>query len=146
MNESKELEELQNQKTRLDEESRSLKGRQENLEERVKVLEETIAIEQLKNNNKATREAITQLESKIDELERNLEKVSREPETNKPQVEPEVAETPKPDETPFETAETTTEDSEEEFVTTTATEEPMMTEPEIDEGKRTHDKKKRKFF
>jgi hypothetical protein len=149
MSTSKEFEDLQNRKTGLEKESLSLKDLQKNLEERTKILEEKIAIEELKNNNKAASEAISQLESQIEGLERRLKDVSMEPNAPKGEsVEVKIAETPQAvEEIVPEAAEVVAEDSEEEFVTVAAPEEPMATEqgPSGD-SKRSHDKKKRKFF
>lgn len=146
---SRELEELQNRKAGLQEESHSLNDQQKNLDERVKVLEEKIAIEELKNNNKTTREAISQLESKIDGLERRLREVSQEPEVHEPEKTLTLAtETPQQtQETAPVATETTPEDSEEEVITVAAPEEPTIAEQEtFTESKSRHDKKKRKFF
>lgn len=149
MSTSKELEDLQNRKAGLEKESFSLKDKQENLNERTKILEEKIAVEELKNNNKEAREAISQLESKIDELERRLKEVSMEPNAPKDEsAEVKVAETSQVmEEVVPKAAEVVAEDSEEEIVTVAAPEEPMAIEqgPSGD-SKRTHDKKKRKFF
>jgi len=118
------------------------------LEERTKVLEEKIAIEELKNTNKTTQDSISQLESKICELEKKLGEVSREPDAQKHEpVEPSPFEAPQATQTTPETAEPIAEYSEEETFAITAPEEPMMTEPEtLGESKKTHEKKKRKYF
>jgi uncharacterized protein (DUF3084 family) len=145
---SKELEELQNRKAGLQDESRSLNDQQKNLDERVKVLEEKIAIEELKNSNKAARGAISQLESKMQELERRLREVSQEPEVHEPEKPPTLAtETARTEEIAPVATELTSEDTEDEVVAVAAPEEPAMVEQEtFTESKRTHDKKKRKFF
>jgi hypothetical protein len=146
---SKELEELQNRKAGLEAESLSLTDKQKNLDERVKVLEEKIAIEELKNNNKATQEAISQLESKINGLERRLKEVSLEP--NAPKAESagfKIAETQQTVEEGVPKAtETIAEDSGEEVITVAAPEETMTFAQEtFDDNKKTHEKKKRKLF
>lgn len=146
---SKEFEDLQNRKAELEKESLSLKDTQKNLEERTKIIEEKIAIEELKNNNKAMREAISQLESQIDGLEHRLKDVSMEPNAPKEEsAEVQVVETPQVvEEMTPKTAEVVAEDSEEEIVTVAAPEEPMAIEHGTSgDSKRTHDKKKRKFF
>ena len=145
---SKELEELRNKKAGLQEESRSLNDKQTNLDERVKVLEEKIAIEELKNNNKAALDAISQLESKLDTLERRLREVSQEPEVHEQEKpHPLVTETQQIEETAPVATETAPEDSEEEVITVAAPEEPTIAEQEtFTESKSRHDKKKRKFF
>jgi len=147
---SKELEELQNKRAKLEEESRSLKEDQKDLEERVKVLEEKIAIEELKNSNKAACEAISQFESKINELEERLKKTSQVPETPKPtkEIVSEVDETTEPtEEVTSEVEETMPEEPEEEAVTVTALEDSITTSQEVGEDlKKPSEKKKRKFF
>jgi len=147
---SKELEELQNKRAGLKEESRSLKEEQKDLEERVKVLEEKIAVEELKNSNKAACEAISHLESKINELEERLKKTSQVPETPKPtkEIVSEVDETTEPTEkvTP-EIEETMPEEPEEEAVTVTALEDSITaSQEEVEDLKKPSEKKKRKFF
>jgi hypothetical protein len=154
MSTSKELEELQNRKARLEEESNGLKTEQGNLEERVKVLGEKIAIEELKSNNKATSEAISKLESKIDELEQRLRQVSQTPGTPHPinETVPKIMEPPEPAEqnAPEPPIETTTEEpaEEEDVVTVTTLEDSAMVQQEefSEDVKRRNDKKKRKFF
>jgi len=144
---SNELEELQNRKTRLEEESRSLKDRQKSLEERTKVLEEKIAIGELENINKATQDSISQIESKIQGLEQRLKEVSQESYAEKP-VQKEFIPAEPPQETPTtpETVETVMEDEEEETFTVAAPEEPVIEQPTQGEGKKSHEKRKRKFF
>ena len=73
----KELKELQDKRAKLEDESNSLKEEQRKLEENAKALEEKI-IDKLRNNNKATRQAISQLETKINELEQKLNQASQE--------------------------------------------------------------------
>jgi len=148
---SKELETLRCTRIELEEESRSLIGKQKNLEERVKVLEENTAIEELKNSNKATREAISQLESKINGLEHRLKEVSKVPETPEPtfEIKSEVAAAPEPEQVTPETVEPIPEEAaEEETITVASFEEPMVAgQEEYDQNlKKQHEKKKRKFF
>lgn len=126
------------------------------MEQRIRLLEEKIAIEELNNNNRAAREAVSQLESKMSELEQRLRQVRQIPETTKPPEEtiPEVHETPPSEPTEEvvpETSETKPEEPEEleepeeETVTVTALED--STETQVSEDlKRRSDKKKRKFF
>ena len=148
MNASKDLEELQNKRTKLEEESRSLKEDQKDLEERVKVLEEKIAVEELKNSNKAACEAISHLESKINELEERLKKTSQVPETPKPtnEIVSEVDETTEPTEEVTPEVEETM--PEEEAVTVTALEDSITaSQEEVGEDlKKPSEKKKHKFF
>lgn len=75
MSTSIEIEQLRSEKARLEEESRDLDSRLQQLETQSKVLGERIAIQELKNQNAAKQEAISQLESKIGFLETQLEKL-----------------------------------------------------------------------
>jgi hypothetical protein len=72
---SAEFEQLLNEKAALEDESRDLEEEQKKVEMRAKALCNRI-IEDLKNKNDAKREAISQLQSKADELEAQLEKLS----------------------------------------------------------------------
>ena len=147
-----ELEELRNRRVKLEEESHSLKDKQTNFEERVKVLEEKLAIAELQNNNKMTRDAISQLESKMNELEERLNKTLQAPEPAEPaeKVTPEENVVPEPvEEAAQEVAETEVEkaeepeEPEEEAVTVKPFEDAFVTEQE---DKKRSDKRKRKFF
>lgn len=69
-----EMEQLQNEKVRLEEESHYLDEKLKQLETHWKVLNEKVAIQELKNENAAKQEAINQLQSKISLLETRLEK------------------------------------------------------------------------
>ena len=71
-----EMEQLQNEKVRLEEESHYLDEKLKQLETHWKVLNEKVAIQELKNENAAKQEAINQLQSKISLLETRLEKRS----------------------------------------------------------------------
>jgi len=123
-----------------------------NFEERVKVLEEKIAIAELQNSNKMTREAISQLESKINELEGRLNKTLQMPEAPEPAEEatPQVPASPEPvEEAASEIGETEVEKAEEpeeqqeETVTVKPFEDAFIAEQE---DKKRSDKRKRKFF
>ena len=151
MDTSRELEELQNRRARLEEESHSLNDEQKSLEDRVKVLEEKIAIEELTKNNKVTREEISQLESTIKALENKLvggfqpsEVPARMTETL---PETEVTE-PAEEEITSELADATeSEEEQEEIVTVAELESPTEQQEEFDDDlKIRSDKKKRKFF
>jgi hypothetical protein len=72
---SAEFEQLLNEKAALEDESRDLEEEQKQVEMRAKVLCNKI-IQELKNKNDAKREAISQLQSKANELEAQLEKLS----------------------------------------------------------------------
>jgi uncharacterized coiled-coil protein SlyX len=70
-----EIEQLQNEKTRLEEESHSLDEKLKQLDIRWKILNEKVAIQELNNANAAKKETISQLEAKIGSLETRLEKL-----------------------------------------------------------------------
>ncbi|MEM3378550.1 MAG: hypothetical protein QW674_06355 [Candidatus Bathyarchaeia archaeon] len=71
-----ELEQLQNEKARLEEEARDLDEELKQLEIRFKLLREKIAIQELKKKNAAKKETINQLQYKISLLETQLEQLS----------------------------------------------------------------------
>ena len=149
-----ELKRFQAMRAELEAESRSLKEKQNNLENSVISLEEKILaeelkkekaiVEELKNNNQAAKDAIAQLEAKKQELEKKI---------NKPQQKPVAPlETEKANETsaqPEETAEAlepAEETPEESCVTITAIEgEALAESPEAVETQK-QEKKKRRFF
>lgn len=150
MSDSKELEQLQNRRAKLEEESNSLGQQQQNLETKVKTLEERIKINELENINKTRRETITRLESKMGELEQSLNAVEK-PEshesTNEAKLEiNEVQEST--EELTTSASETIEQEPEDEVVTVAAIEEPMTVEQEeySENPKRQNEKKKRKFF
>lgn len=64
--------EIQNIRTGLEEEARSLNEERTNLEEKVQILRDKIAIEELRKSNAETRGIISQLKTEISELERKL--------------------------------------------------------------------------
>jgi chromosome segregation ATPase len=72
LSEQKELEKLQAMRVELEEEARLLKEEQKNLENNVLALEEKVVIEELKNRNKAAKDAIAKLEAKKKKLETKL--------------------------------------------------------------------------
>jgi uncharacterized coiled-coil protein SlyX len=149
MSKSNEFEKLQTKKADLETESRSLKEEQKNMEERILILEEKIAIEELNNTNKATRDAIAQLNVKINGLEAKLKQTSQTPEPAAPVKEPEPVTADAPKEETFETAEPAPEGFEEDAVTVTAIEEESLVANQEDLGenlKAQQEKKKRKFF
>ena len=145
------LEELQNRRAKLEEESRFLKDEQKSLEERVKILEEKIAIEELTKNNKATHDEISQLESAIKALEHKLDGYVQPSGDSTLMVEttpePEISE-PVKEENTSELAETTeSEEAQEEIVTVAEFENPIEQQEEFgDDQKIRSEKKKRKFF
>ena len=148
MSKPNEYEKLQTKRTELEAQSLSLKEEQKNLEDRVMILEEKIAIEELESNNKVAREAITQLETKLNGLEAKLHGASPMLKT------PEVAKEPEPEtanvqEEALEAAGPAPEEFEEDVVTVTAIEEESLVENQEGLGenlKAQQEKKKRKFF
>ena len=70
-----ELEQLLHEKAVLEQELRRLEGQQKELETRAKTLCQKI-IQELKNKHSAKKAAVNQLQSKVDELEAQLEKFS----------------------------------------------------------------------
>ena len=70
------MEQLQYEKTRLEQESRALDEELKQLETRWKILDEKVAIQELKNENAAKKATISQLESKIGLLETRLGKLT----------------------------------------------------------------------
>jgi len=116
------------------------------------MLEQKIAIAELERNNRAKREAISQLNSKIGELEQRLNKLPEETATVESKGETaisEVAETPaEPKEETMEVLGPAPEEPEEESVTVAPLEDSMTAqEEEFNESfKRQHEKKKRKLF
>ncbi len=71
-----EIEQLINEKTRLEEESRALDEELKQLETRSKILSERIAVQELKNENDAKRQTISELASRIGSLETRLEQMA----------------------------------------------------------------------
>jgi len=141
----KELEKLQAMRAELEAESRSLKEQQKELENSVLALEQEVVmeelnkekavIEELKNSNKATKDAIAQLAAKKRELETKLEQAPQIPATPPPEREKEEA--------PAQP-----EEAEESGVTVTAIEgEALVESPEATgESPKKQEKKKRRFF
>jgi hypothetical protein len=79
------MEQLRNEKARLEEESRDLDEELKQLEIHWKILNEKVAIQELKNGNTAKQEAINQLRSKISLLETQLEQSTDENAENQEQ-------------------------------------------------------------
>ena len=79
-----EIEQLQNEKTRLEEEGLSLDEKLKQLERRWKLLNEQVVIQDLKSQNAAKQEAINQLQSKISQLEARLETLHNSPKEEAP--------------------------------------------------------------
>ena len=127
MNGQKELEKLKAKRAELEAESLNLKEEQKQLEYNVKILEETVRIQELKQNNKIAKDAIAKLEIKLNKLEEKLE-----PKSNMHAGRP--------------LAEGTLEGCEEEVVTITAVndEDLVVTQRAKIDGQQ--GKKKRRFF
>jgi chromosome segregation ATPase len=79
----KELQELQDKRSKLENESLSLKEQQKKLEEKAKALEQKI-VEELTSKNEETRQNISHLESKINDLEQRLGQITQRTKTNEP--------------------------------------------------------------
>ena len=146
----KELEKLQAMRAELEAESRSLKEQQTELENSVLALEQQVVIEELnkekavieelKNSNKATKDAIAQLETRKKELETKLGQAPPKPEAPPPEKE-------KPEEA-SEPGEAAPEEAEESGITVTAIEgEALVESPEAtSESPKKQEKKKHRFF
>jgi hypothetical protein len=78
MSETCDLKILRAKRAELEAESRTLKETQKNIESRINVLEEKVALNELENNNRATRNSIFQLESTVRILENRLKAMSPE--------------------------------------------------------------------
>ena len=128
-----ELEELQKTRTELEEEARSLKEEHQECEERVKLLKEKIAIEELKKSNKLTTEAIYQLKSEIITLNQKLKELSQTNETSLEEVKMEAG---------LESAK----QAEEEIVTAVGFEESVTAQQEESGECKKQEEKKRRFF
>jgi peptidoglycan hydrolase CwlO-like protein len=150
LSEPKELEQLRNRRTELEGKSRSLEEEQNDLVNRVKMLEESIAIEELESGNKTRQDAIGQLKSKIDELEQRLKNVSIGQQGSRPEpveeTAPPITEPSETEEPSADVSEPSEEEPEEAAVTITPLEEPITEEESGESFKRQHDRKKRKFF
>jgi seryl-tRNA synthetase len=159
MKEQKELEKLQSKRAELEAESHSLKEEQTKLEYSIRVLEEKVMIEEISDNNKATKDAISKLEAKLCELKNRLkEKPQTPPQSPAPPppvetkteviVSPEaIEEAPVPaeavPESPKESIEENIEDS---CVTVTAIDDEALVETQEAKGDNQQEKKKRRFF
>ena len=119
MSETNELGRIRAKRAELEAESRTLKEMQKNMEIRINILEEKTSIEELENNNKATRNAVVQLESKMKMLENRLKQASQEQIIPAPEKEPpEASANPAPsDKTEtLETAETAPDEFQENII------------------------------
>ncbi len=128
-----------------------MEEKQKNLEEMVKVLEEKIAVEELKSRNMTTSKSMAQLESRVDELKNKLRQISQTPETAEPSYEtvPGVDQAVEPTEDATQQpSEAVSEQQEEEGVTITAFDDSIVAGQETIEkdAKTGSQKKKRKFF
>lgn len=157
MSEQKDLEKMQAKRAELEAESRSLKEEQKKLEYSVKVLEEQVVIEQLHDNNKAAKDTISQLEAKLNDLEKRLKHPAQAPPQAPPEnpappppketiTEVEVAAPPEKKEAAPEPAEVTLEDSEDSGVTVTAIDDEALVEVQEAQSDKQQEKKKHRFF
>jgi predicted nucleic acid-binding Zn-ribbon protein len=148
LNGQKELEKLKAKRAELEAESLNLKEEQKQLEYNVKILEETVRIQELKQNNKIAKDAIAKLEIKLNKLEEKLEPKSNmhagRSLSNTMQVPDDGVEMREAPET--DAAEGTLEGCEEEVVTITAVndEDLVVTQRAKIDGQQ--GKKKRRFF
>lgn len=155
MSEPKDLEKLQAKRAELEAESRSLKEEQKKLEYSVKILEEQVVIDELSENNKAAKDAISQLEAKLNDLEKRMKQTSQAPPLENPapppppketKTEVEVVAPPEKKEEAPEPAEVTVEDSEDSGVTVTAIDDEALVETQEGQGDKQPEKKKHRFF
>jgi hypothetical protein len=127
------------------------------LEERMKLLEENIRIEELKKDNKATNDSIFDLKSKIDSLEKRFSELSQPTENVTPvtestqpaEVVPEEPKDLSSEQTEVATEpETETEPEEEPHLETFAVTElkESVVEQEVSAQKKREDKKRRRLF
>lgn len=149
LSEPKGLLELRERRAKLEDEARSLRDEQKKLEERTRMLEEKI-IEQLDSDNKATRHAISQLQSTLSELEKKIGETRQESEHTLPSDKATLEEKPQNPETveaAAKTDERTSTEAEAESVTVTTLDDSFLEEQEVSaDSDRTSEKKKRRFF
>ena len=155
MSEPKDLEKLQAKRAELEAESRSLKEEQKKLEYSVKILEEQVVIDELNENNKAAKDAISQLEAKLNDLEKRTKQPSQAPPPEnlapppppkETKTEVQVAAPPEKKEEAPEPAEVKVEDSEDSGVTVTAIDDEALVETQEAQGDKQPEKKKHRFF
>lgn len=77
MSKTKNLDELRSARIELEDESHFLEETKKGMEIRVNILEEKIAIQELENNNEATRKSIARLKSEVKTLENRLNMTPR---------------------------------------------------------------------
>ena len=156
---AKELEKLQAMRAELEAEAQSLQQEQKNLENSVVALEEKVviemlkkeraAIEELKNNNKATKDTIAELVARKKKLETKLEDVVQTQAILSP-AEEKAEEAPVQSEETQEAAESTEiafeEDEDGGIVTTIEGEAFVENQETILESPSRKEKKKRRFF
>jgi hypothetical protein len=158
LSEQKELEKMQAKRAELEKEARSLKEEQKKLERRILLLEEKLVVENLQNNNKATKDVISQLEARLSELKGKLKQKPQvlespaQPKETKtkgsisPEKAEEAPEVPEPPKSPEPTeAEAVLEVSEEESITVTAIDDEALIEIQ-DSRSDKQEKKKHRFF
>jgi hypothetical protein len=150
MSEQNEIEKLRAKRVELEAESRSLKEGQKNLEYSVMVLEERVAIEELRNVNKTMKDALSQLDAKKNGLEAKLKQVSQTSDIAPPSKPvADAAAVPEPPAGEPKLAEAASEEPEEDTVTVTAIGEESTVEAQEAVGedlKRQQEKKKRRLF
>ena len=77
----KELRELQEKRSKLEDESVALQEQQRKLEEKARALEQKI-MEELNTRNQETRQNISDLESRVSDLEQRLGQITEKPTAN----------------------------------------------------------------
>jgi chromosome segregation ATPase len=86
MSKANQLDALRARRVELEDESQFLKETKKNMEYRVNILEEKIAIKELEHNNEVTQEAVAQLKSKKKTLTGRLKQIPQE-QTSPPEEE-----------------------------------------------------------
>jgi chromosome segregation ATPase len=154
LSETKDLEKLHAKRAELEAESRSLREEHKKLEYSIKVLEEQVVIDELSENNKAAKDAISKLEAKLTDLEKRLKQPSQAPPENpapppppkETKTEVEVVASPEKKEEAPEPAEVKVEDPEDSGVTVTAIDDEALVETQEAQSDKQPEKKKHRFF
>lgn len=152
---SPELSNLQSIRSKLEDESRRLTEERKSLEERMRLLEENVRIEEIKKDNKATNDAISDLRSKIGNLEKRFSELSQPSENVTSSVENPQPSEIIPGETKYLSSDQTAtqteteiepeEEHELEAIAVTELEEPVV-EQEVSAQKKREEKKRRRLF
>ena len=143
----KDLQELQKERLKMEDDVGSLKEQQKKLEERAKELELKI-MEELNSKNDETRDNISHLESIISGLEKKLELITEKPEQNelKNETEAQALNCQEPSVTAEINPEVLDSSTEESELVMSHDDFPETSEVEDAELPQVEEKKKRKFF